>query len=66
MENIRRNFDDMYLKSGPIKIRKVLLKFRSSNISENLDYLEENLRKKWRKFIRKFDEVFEKISGNLG
>ncbi len=27
---------------------------------------EENLRKKWFRFIKKFEEVFEKISGNLG
>ncbi len=28
---------------------------------ENLDNLKENLRKKWCKFIRRFEEVFNKI-----
>ncbi len=27
--------------------------------------MEENLRKKWRKFITKFAKVFDKILGNL-
>ncbi len=36
--------------------------FRRRGNEENLGNLEENLRKKWGKFIRKFEEVFEKIS----
>ncbi len=32
---------------------------------ENLGNLEENLRKKWHKFIKNFAEVFDKIPGNL-
>ncbi len=37
----------------------------SKNFEGHLRNLEENQRKNWRKFMGKFEDVFEKISGNL-
>ncbi len=42
------------------------MQYQIRSNEENLGNLEENLRKKWCKFIRKFEEVFEKITGYLG